>query len=100
MSEAMRQELNGVRDEVKSLGIKVGSLEEAMHRMAVAFARMTGDMADIKANMATRSDISALNARMDGFSGLLEDSRTRWAVHADVLAQHDKRLGRLERRRS
>ncbi|MFI5344789.1 MAG: hypothetical protein ACHQ51_00290 [Elusimicrobiota bacterium] len=36
-------------------------------------------------------------ARMDGFSGLLLDSRQRWAVHADTLTQHHERLTKLER---
>jgi hypothetical protein len=100
MSEGMRAELNGVKAEVKVLGARVGGLEEASRRMMVAVARMAGDIADIKANMATKTDISALNARMDGFSGLLEDSRMRWAVHADTLARHEARIARLERRRS
>lgn len=77
MSEVMRQELNGVKTEIKSLGAKVGGLEAASRRMMLAVAQMRGDMADIRANMATKADISALNARMDGFAGLLEDSRRR-----------------------
>jgi hypothetical protein len=117
MSQAMRRELDGVKSEVKglgaavhalgnrvdSLGDRVGSLEEASHRMMVAVAKMTGDMADIKAamgNMATKADISALNARMDGFSGLLEDSRRRLAVHSDILLRPNERLSKLERRRN
>ena len=114
MSEGMRAELNGVKAEVKGLaasfadlgasvgglGARVSGLEEASRRMMVAVARMAGDIADIKANMATKTDISALNARMDGFSGLLEDSRMLWAVHADTLARHEARIARLERRRS
>lgn len=99
--------MKGLAESVADLGTRMGGLEgrvsgleEASRRMMVAVSRMAGDMADIKANMATKSDISGLNARMDGFSGLLEDSRMRWAIHADTLARHETRISRLERRRS
>lgn len=100
MSGSLRQELNDLKAQVIDLSAQVCTLEEASRRFMIAVAKMTGDMADIKANMATKGDISSLNARMDGFAGLLEDSRRRWAVHADVLARHDERLNKLEKRRS
>lgn len=102
MSESWRPEME-MKAQVLDLSSRVCTLEEASRRFMVAVARLTGDMADIKAamgNMATKGDISALNARMDGFAGLLEDSRRRWAVHSDTLARHDERIGKLERRRS
>ena len=74
------------------------------YRIMVTTAQFAGDLADLKGfimkNMATKDDISALNARMDGFSGLLEDSRYRWAVHSDTLTSHDARLRKLESRKS
>jgi len=100
MSESSRQELNEVKAQFIDLSARVCTLEEASRRFMVAVARMTGDMADIKANMATKADISTLNARMDGFAGLLEDSRRRWAVRSDTLSRHDERLNKLEKRRS
>lgn len=75
-------------------------MKPKLDRTMRALARLEGAFAELKdymmANMATKKDISNLNERMDGFSGLLLDSRHRWAVHADALAQHDERLKKLE----
>lgn len=93
MSSTMRKEMDGVQSEMKDL-------KTMFRRTMVNVARLTGDVGEIKdylkTSVATKDDISALNARMDGFSGLLLDSRQRWAVHADTLKQHDDRLTKLE----
>jgi hypothetical protein len=70
-------------------------------RTMINIARMDGNIHEMNrsiATMATKDDISGLNTRMDGFSGLLLDSRQRWAVHADTLTQHNERLTKLESR--
>jgi chromosome segregation ATPase len=76
------------------------STNSKLKRTMISVAGLAGDMADMKGylseNMATRKDMSDLNARMDGFSGLLLDSRHRWAVHAETLSEHDSRLKKLE----
>jgi hypothetical protein len=93
MIEEMKRELNVVKTEI-------ADLKAMFRRTMLAVADMKGDIADMKhvmaTQMATKSDISALNQRMDGFSSLLIESRMRWAVHSDVLAEHDKRLTKLE----
>lgn len=66
---------------------------KAVIRIEERLDRMENHMAT---GMASKKDIEALNGRMDGFSGLLLDSRHRWAVHAETLAQHDARLKKLE----
>jgi hypothetical protein len=97
MSGTMRREIDGMKSEMSDL--------KAMFRRTMAsVAQLKGEFADLqdylKENMATKGDISALNSRMDGFSGLLLDSRQRWAVHADTLKQHHDRLTKLEERRA
>ncbi len=74
----------------------VGRLEGTVDRIAKTMADLIGTVAEMKEAMPTKQDISGLNSRMDGFSGLLLDMRHRWAVHADTLAEHDKRLKKLE----
>jgi hypothetical protein len=95
MSETMRKELDAVKNEMSDM-------KSVLRRVVVLSSQMKGDIAEIKdylkENMATKADMSALNERMDGFSGLLLDSRQRWAVHADTLKQHDGRLTALETR--
>jgi hypothetical protein len=93
----MQRELNAVKSDMTDL-------KGMMRRTMMSVAKLTGEISDLKdylkENMATKADISALNKRMDCFSGLLEESRLRWAVHSDTLAQHDARLGKLERKSS
>lgn len=127
MSDDMRQELNGLKLEVKNLAVKigglegrldgvegrlgglegrvgglenrVGGLEDVTRRLAISVAQLNENYSVVSArldNMPTRSELAS---HMDRIVGLLEDSRLRWSVHADVLAQHDKRLTKLERRR-
>jgi cob(I)alamin adenosyltransferase len=93
----MQRELSAVKTDM-------ADLKGMMRRIMMSVAKLAGEVSDLKdylkENMATKSDISALNKRMDGFSGLLEESRLRWAVHSDTLARHDARLTKLERKPS
>ncbi|MDE2490602.1 MAG: hypothetical protein KGM24_07115 [Elusimicrobia bacterium] len=96
MSGMMRREIDGMKNEMSDL-------KSMFRRTMVSVAQLKGEFVELKDylkdNMATKDDISALNARMDGFSGLLLDSRQRWAVHADTLKQHHDRLTKLESQR-
>jgi hypothetical protein len=78
----------------------LGTTNSKLGRTMITVAQLVGSMADMKQyltdNMATKKDMSDLNSRMDGFSGLLLDSRHRWAIHADTLYTHDERLKKLE----
>lgn len=71
MSSTMRKELDGVKNEMPDL-------KAVIRRMAVSVSQLHGDVGEIKTflktSVATKDDISALNTRMDGFSGLLRDS--------------------------
>lgn len=89
MTDDMRREMTAMKSDMTEL-------KGLVRRIAVSVAQITGDVAEIKASMATKRDIGELNGRMDGFSGLLLDMRHRWAVHADTLAGHDERLKKLE----
>ena len=96
MSGTLRREIDGMKNEM-------ADLKAMFRRTMMTVARMDGKIDDIQhgmASMATKGDISALNERMDGFAGLLLDSRQRWAVHADTLNQHHDRLTKLEQRRA
>ena len=79
---------------------ELNTTNSKLNRTMMTVAQLVGSMADMKQyltdNMATKKDMSDLNSRMDGFSGLLLDSRHRWAVHAETLSAHDERLKKLE----
>lgn len=97
MSTAMRKEMGSVK-------VEMAELRSMFRRTMVTVAQMKGNLKGLRDyardELATKADISALNSRMDGFSGLLLDSRQRWAVHADTLKQHHDRLAKLEERRA
>ncbi len=81
----------------------MAGLKAMFRRTMVVVARMDGRIDDIQKSLsalAAKGDISSLNDRMDGFAGLLLDSRQRWAVHPDTLNQHHDRLTKLEERRA
>lgn len=98
--DGLSAKVGGLDAKVDGLSAKVDGLGAKQERTMIAVARLTGDMADTRnylaESVATKKDMSDLNARMDGFSGLLVDSRHRWAVHAETLAAHDARLKKLE----
>ena len=105
--DAVRREINGLKESVARLDVTVARLDvtvaridSTLNRVMITVAKIDGNMADMKnyldQNMATKTDISSLNSRMDGFAGLLLDSRHRWAVHAETLTEHDSRLKKLE----
>lgn len=91
--------LGGLEGRVGGLENRVGGLEDVTRRLAISVAQLNENYSVVSArldNMPTRSELAS---HMDRIVGLLEDSRLRWSVPADVLAQHDKRLTKLERRR-
>lgn len=89
--------LNG---EFNAANAGLNTTNSRLDRTMISVAQLVGDMADVKVylaeNMATKKDMSDLNSRMDGFSGLLLDSRHRWAVHAETRVDHDARIKKLE----
>jgi chromosome segregation ATPase len=92
--------LDSTNARLDSTNAELNSTNSRLNRTMISVARLAGDMTDMKQylaeNMATKKDMSDLNSRMDGFSGLLLDSRHRWAVHAETLSEHDARLKKLE----
>jgi len=74
-------------------------MESVMRVMAAAIVRIEAAQGEMKRHMlekfVTRDEF---HNRMDAFSAKLDDSRFRWAVHADTLMKHDERLARLESR--
>ncbi len=105
--ESMRREINGLKDSVSELKATTAELktttarlDATLNRVMITVAKIDGNMTEMRRDMATKQDISLLNERMDGFSGLLLDSRHRWAVHANTLVEHDERLKALEKKAS
>lgn len=98
--KALNVELGATNARLDGTNAELGTTNTRLKRTMVSVAGLVGDMADMKEylaeNMATKKDMSDLNSRMDGFSGLLLDSRHRWAVHAETLSEHDARLKKLE----
>ena len=96
--------LNATNAAVVSTNAELNSTNSRLNRTMISVSQLVGDMSDMKQylaeNMATKKDMSDLNSRMDGFSGLLLDSRHRWAVHAETLSNHDERIKKLESRPS
>lgn len=68
MAEEMKRELNGLKSDIGNLSIMA-------RNTAKVLARLVGDIADMKRDMATKSDISTLMKRMYGFTDILESKR-------------------------
>lgn len=109
--EMINRELRGVKSAVDGLRSSVDGLHaetadsRAISRRTIAtLVRLEGKMDDMAERMATKDDLSAhksaMDARFDDAAKSLDDMRFRWAVHSDTLVQHDKRLKKLEARRS
>ena len=94
--DQMKREISELKESVARIDSTVARMDATMNRVVISVAQLTGHMAGMKRDMSTKQDISGLNSRMDGFAGLLIDSRQRWAVHADTLVRHDERLTKLE----
>lgn len=98
--KATNAKLDATNADVARMNGELHTTNSRLKRTMVSVAGLAGGMSDLKLylaeNMATKKDMSDLNARMDGFSGLLLDSRHRWAVHAETLSEHDARLKKLE----
>lgn len=89
----MKRELVAVKNDIEDL-------RSVNRRIIATLVRLEGKFDDMVERMATKDHFEVLIHRMDGFAGQLEDSRFRWAAHADTLVSHDKRLRKLEARRS
>lgn len=83
------------------------NLERSVDELKASNRRIVAMLLRLEAKvdgMATRDALAMLESRVmkrfDGFAKLFEDMRFRWAVHADTLVQHDRRLKRLEARRA
>ena len=119
MSDEMKRELNALRAEMhKGMGefrdeLRKGRSESRQEmveiraifrRTMIHVARMTGDIADIKhdlaTSVATKDDISMLYNRMDNFSGSQKDADFNSAKNLHRLDDHGKRLDKLEARRA
>ena len=111
MDESMKQIVAALKpffDKIEARFDKIESdlngLKGSLHRTMVKVSNLEPDVADMKRNMATKDDLatlkSSIDERMDRFARSLDDARFRWAVHADTLVKHDKRLARLESRRA
>jgi len=100
MIEEMKRELDAVKSELVSVKSDVGDLKSIVRRIAVTTSALSGKLDALNERIATKADIDGLNRRMDGFAGLQEDMRFRWAIHADTLTEHHRRLTKLESRRA
>jgi chromosome segregation ATPase len=122
MSDDMKRELNGlraemnkgmsdVRHEMGGLRQEMGELRSELRhgmddirsmfrRTMIHVANMTGDIADMKRDVATKDDISRITGSIAGLSGKVDDMRLDWARSHDRLNEHEMRLDHLEPRRS
>lgn len=93
MSEEMKREILGVKADVRRL-------EGMMRRVMAGIVNIQARLDDTPTRAEMNARFDSMNKRIDGLTASVEDSRYRWAVHADVLTKHDKRLSRLESKRA
>ena len=75
-------------------------IRSMFRRTMIHVARMTGDMADMKRDAATKEDVSKVVGSIEGLTGKVDDMHLDWAKNHDRLNAHEKRLDRLDPRRA
>jgi chromosome segregation ATPase len=104
LRDELRKGLNESRQETGELRTELrhgmSDIRAMFRRTMIHVAKMTGDMADMKRDMATKADISRLTGNIEGLSGKVGDMHLDWAKNHDRLNDHEKRLDRLEPRRA
>ncbi|MBI4371519.1 MAG: hypothetical protein HY552_04400 [Elusimicrobia bacterium] len=107
---SIKTDVSVLKTDVSILKSDVSNLKADLKDVRSVNRGMAGAILDLQekqAGLATRKELVAFKdeilKRMDGFTALLEDSRTRWAVQSDVLLRHhnlldshDQRLTRIE----
>lgn len=88
-------EMRQLKADVLELKAATRSLQDMMSRTMIAVAQMTGDIADIKRNMATKEEVSRLTGQIEGLAHKV-DERLDWAKHQVRTDDHEARLKRLE----
>jgi hypothetical protein len=94
----MRHEMGAIRDVLQKGFGEMGEMRAMLLRTMLGVADLTGTVADMKRDMATKGDLSMLNRRMDKFAGLQVDANVNANRDLRRLDDHDKRLKRLESR--
>jgi uncharacterized coiled-coil DUF342 family protein len=122
LRDELRTEMHGLRAEMHAgfaktdqkfdkLGREVSGIRGVTRRTAIQVAKLVGDVSDIKhtmaSTMATKDDISLVHSRLDTFLPEILASRRERDEHSDAymlhqnrLDAHERRLSRLEGRRS
>lgn len=96
----LKNDVSGLKSDVSGLKSDVGNLATLARNSSVILARLVGDFADMKRNMATKDDISMIMKRIDGFADMLQDSRWDWGKQKVRLDDHEKRISALETKRA
>lgn len=100
----LREGFAGIRKDMTEMRKDMSDLRSMFRRTIVHVAKMTGDVADIQRRMAeemaTKDDISMLAERMDRFAEDSEDALRDRLRHKTRLDEHQRRIERLEDRRS
>lgn len=89
----------------------IASLKSGVHKLNVGFAQLRGEFAemraDIRALQPLKSDLKRILAYLESFSGVIEAARTDrkaasdlYMMHQDRLDEHERRLARLESKKS
>ncbi len=103
----LRMEVGGIKSDLGNLRMEVGGIKSDLGKLttlalntAMAVSRQAGDIADLKRDMVTKDDFSTLMGRIDGFAGMLQDSRWDWGKQKVRLDEHEQRISALEAKRA
>ena len=100
MTSEMGKEKNDVLARVERIEGTAEDIQAVNRRIISTMIRLEGKIDDMADRMATKDHVAGLTRSVDGLSGSYEDMRYRWAVHADTLGEHSKRLKKLESKRA
>ena len=93
MSEEMKRELTELKTDVEDI-------KSVNRRIIATLVRLEGKVDDMGERMATKDDIGRVMNHIDGLGAKVEDFNFRLAAQGYALDDHDKRLKKLETKRS
>ena len=106
LRDGVRGEIHAVRTELSgrldSHDKHLESIDGNLHRLNVGFARMEGDMTEIKGKvdilLGVKEDLSRFSANVERMTNYFESCVRRMDFQGSMLMEHDSRLVKLEAR--
>jgi len=98
---ATKADMRGLASRLDGHDRRFEKVEGNLHRLNIGFAKMNGDMVEVKAELKEiRNDISRFSTILERSSGNIEAALRKMDMQASMLMDHEGRITKLEPRPS